>query len=340
MPSTPKPAKSSGPTAATVRSSSISRTMPRRSAASPRKGRWWRLATACWSPAADPSRPATDRRTGKLLYFHLADYSKVAGGAEVLAQDGVFTNGGAPLRFGRRRLSRRFRRADGFDPRCSLRRRAGRMPCLRPERPANRSGESLDRRGRRYRWSTTELPRLAAVSVPPVAALTRMGTRLYLAAPGHVFAFDLPLRNDSTPSWQAPIEGTPIHLVAADGRLLVSTSEGRLYCFGPTRRAGGVSPLLESSATDWPNRGLTPPARPSATGWHETAAKILQTTNIRAGYCVAWGIGSGELITELARQSDLRIIAVESDAPKQRLPSLLAGRGIGCRSHRGRERRR
>jgi outer membrane protein assembly factor BamB len=36
-----------------------------------------------------------DRKTGKRLYYHLADHSKIGGGAEVVANDKVFVNGGA-----------------------------------------------------------------------------------------------------------------------------------------------------------------------------------------------------------------------------------------------------
>ena len=95
----------------------------------------------------------------------------------------------------------------------------------------------MDRRGRRYSLSTLEPPQLAAVPVPKVTAMTRLGRRLYLGAAGHVFAFDLPLRNDSAASWKPPIDGMPVHLVAAGDRLLVSTREGRLVLLR-TKRSG------------------------------------------------------------------------------------------------------
>src|SRR5262249_9516041 len=42
------------------------------------------------------STPACyDRKTGKLLYYHLADYSKLGGGARLAAAERVFVNGGA-----------------------------------------------------------------------------------------------------------------------------------------------------------------------------------------------------------------------------------------------------
>src|SRR5262249_44458266 len=43
---------------------------------------------------------------------------------------------------------------------------------------------------------------------------------------------------------------------------------------------------------------------------------LLETTGVRDGYAIAWGIGSGRLITELARQSRLHIIAIDPDESK------------------------
>ncbi len=71
----------SGPTTATARSTSSSRTTPTRSPASRRRGRWWRSATSCWSPAAARCPPATTATTGKLLYYQLAENGKRGGGS-------------------------------------------------------------------------------------------------------------------------------------------------------------------------------------------------------------------------------------------------------------------
>jgi len=37
---------------------------------------------------------------------------------------------------------------------------------------------------------------------------------------------------------------------------------------------------------------------------------------VRDGYCIAWGIGSGRLIQELARQSNLQILVLDPDEKK------------------------
>src|SRR5207244_9844416 len=54
------------------------------------------------------------------------------------------------------------------------------------------------------------------------------------------------------------------------------------------------------------------PAEP-ADSWAAKARVILDAAGARDGYCIAWGVGSGRLITELVRQSSLHVIAVERD---------------------------
>ncbi|TPW00560.1 MAG: putative cell surface protein/ lipoprotein, partial [bacterium] len=104
-------------------------------------------------------------------------------------------------------------------------------------------------------------------------------------------------------SWRAEIEGTPLHLLTADGKLYVSTRQGRIYCFGPEALKPRKYPFETAPGEDRDR-------------WTAKAAEILATTKVRSGWCLAWGAGSGRLVTELARQSSLRIVAVEADAVK------------------------
>ena len=50
--------------------------------------------------------------------------------------------------------------------------------------------------------------------------------------------------------------------------------------------------------------------------WGAVATRILETTKARKGYCLALGLGSGRLISELATQSDLHVVAIEPDSDK------------------------
>jgi hypothetical protein len=46
------------------------------------------------------------------------------------------------------------------------------------------------------------------------------------------------------------------------------------------------------------------------------AAAILKTGGVREGYAVVFGIGKDSLASDLVRQSNLRVIVIESDAAK------------------------
>ena len=106
-------------------------------------------------------------------------------------------------------------------------------------------------------------------------------------------------------SWRAEISGTPTRMLAADGKLLVVTAEGSLYCFG------GKAEVPRSH----PRKPLAGGIRRPTT-WVGKSEAILEQTGVRAGYCVALGLGSGRLVDELARRSKLHLIVIESDADR------------------------
>lgn len=120
--------------------------------------------------------------------------------------------------------------------------------------------------------------------------------------------------------WSHPVEGRALGLAVSGGRLLVSTDEGRLYCFDASGRAPAIVKAM--TAED----AVTPQA--SSTDFGQAADEILTKSGVREGICVDLGCGAGELSLELARRSSLTIYAVDSDpaavaAARQKL--LAAG---------------
>jgi hypothetical protein len=99
------------------------------------------------------------------------------------------------------------------------------------------------------------------------------------------------------------VEGTIHTILAAEGRVYVVTREGEIHCFGPERvaDAASVGSLKESPS----------PLRDDA--WATTAEQILTSTDVQHGYALVLGIGTGGLIEELVRQSELKLIAVDPD---------------------------
>lgn len=241
-----------------------------------------------------------DRRTGKLLYFRLDENSKKGGGWEAVVRGGFCYNGGAL-----------------FDVATGTHLGAVGEPAVLGEvmyavvndelrafdlrNAAARAVEGTDRKGNKTTRAQWELPQLGAVKVPRVEALIRAGRRLYMGTPGGVLGIDLPLRGKPRVSWRAPVHGTPAHLLAADGRLYVSTREGRLYCFGAT----------PTEPVTFPNHAAPGVQDDVAAG---RARDILDTSGVRNGYAVVWGVGDGRVLAELSRQSELRIIALDPDA--------------------------
>ncbi len=245
-----------------------------------------------------------DRKTGRLLHYRLADNSKLGGGSDVQPGKDLFLNGAAAFDLAT---------GDYLGP-------VGEPAVLAGDllyavqggelrafdlAPARAVRDTIDRKGNKPKRPAWEPHAVAAVPVPRLEVLIRAGARLFGAASGQVLAYDLPLRGGgSRPSWQAKVDGRTAQLVAGGGHLLVSTREGRLYCFG----ADNTPPLAPEHRGEGGER--------KADEWAEKAESILTTTGATEGYCVAWGVGSGRLIHEIVRQSRLRVIVVESDEQK------------------------
>jgi len=109
--------------------------------------------------------------------------------------------------------------------------------------------------------------------------------------------------------WSHEVEGKVLGLAAANGRVVASTDLGLIYCFDgePGTTAIVESRVVSDKQGDRSKAGID---------HAKAAAEILEKTGIREGFCVDLGSGSGELALELARQSKLRICAIEPDPAK------------------------
>jgi len=179
--------------------------------------------------------------------------------------------------------------------------------------------ETTDRRGKKSKvpvlaklWSVP-FAELRGVSTADAAKLLaenplvidlRAGHQVYGHQGGFVFAIDVSNAKQPTVSWNTTVEGDVSSMISANGRLVVTTSDGQMLCFGAgnanTRIHHDVDSELLAEITQWSGR----------------VAKLLEDKNPGDAYCVALGSGSGGLISELIRQSKLRIVVVDSD-PKR-----------------------
>jgi outer membrane protein assembly factor BamB len=107
--------------------------------------------------------------------------------------------------------------------------------------------------------------------------------------------------------WTGRVEGRAFGLSAARGTLCVSTDAGCLYCFRHSVD-GEPKRIAEEARTDpYPQDGLTK-------RYEAAADYIIRQMPSTKGYCLILDGGEGRLACELARRSDFKIVAVESDA--------------------------
>lgn len=137
-------------------------------------------------------------------------------------------------------------------------------------------------------------------------SLALAGNALIAGGEGSVTAIDAAT---GKPLWSAPVDGRARGLAVAGGRLLVSTSTGRIHCFGPGE-AGSVKQIApQADSAPFPDDALSTLAR-------SAAKTILEKSGVTRGYCLVLGCETGRLSLELAKASKLTIYAVEPDAEK------------------------
>jgi len=112
--------------------------------------------------------------------------------------------------------------------------------------------------------------------------------------------------------WQKPIDGEARGICAVDGRLIVSSTAGKLYCFG----FGAADSDREITY-----RIVMPDSGQDA---RRLATNVLQTSSVRAGYALMLGVGDGRLLSALIEQSDLVVYCLETKQvePVERVRSL------------------
>jgi outer membrane protein assembly factor BamB len=109
--------------------------------------------------------------------------------------------------------------------------------------------------------------------------------------------------------WRENVNGKACGLAYAEGRLLVSTEQGPIYCFAakPNTTARIVSPILDDSSF----------AKDDYSAIFESAAnKIIEKSGVKKGYALVVGIADGRLAFELAKRTELKIICLEKESHK------------------------
>lgn len=99
-------------------------------------------------------------------------------------------------------------------------------------------------------------------------------------------------------AWTGKVDGVVKGLAVANGRLVVSTDNGRLHCFG----VGAPVPVLAAKP---------PPASDARVA--AQAEAIVKESGVTRGYALLLGDNAAALAGELARRTELRIHVAERD---------------------------
>ena len=134
------------------------------------------------------------------------------------------------------------------------------------------------------------------------------GDTLFAGGRGTVTAVAL---NGGKVLWEGQVDGQARCLAVADGRLLVSTTTGRVYCFGSQSAGTPLTVSREPDASHFLRDARSAPAA-------ALARRVLSETGKTAGYCLVLGADDGFLLHALAAQSDLSIHCVEPDPARLR----------------------
>ena len=145
-----------------------------------------------------------------------------------------------------------------------------------------------------YRWSVRcEYP----------YAMIMAGDTLFVGGEGKIAAIKA---STGKVIWDAPVGGKAYGLSVINGSLYVSTDKGRIHCFRSGVRENAKVIEAKTDTNPYPHDALTE-------RYAEAAKLILERTGVTKGYCLVLGCGRGRLAYELARRSDLKIIAVDKD---------------------------
>ncbi len=115
-------------------------------------------------------------------------------------------------------------------------------------------------------------------------------------------------REEGKRLWSAKVTGKARGLAIANGRLIVSTNQGNIYCF-----AGGAG----KGEIVRQKRQANPYKEDELTKVYRAAAEaIVKETGITKGYCLVLGAEEGRLAYELAQLTEMNIVGIEPNGQK------------------------
>ncbi len=116
--------------------------------------------------------------------------------------------------------------------------------------------------------------------------------------------------------WSADVLEQANQIIVANGRLFAATRQGTIYCFAPkgAKKHGVINEPVEADPFE------------GGKAFGPAADAMLKQTGVSAGYAVVLDCESGQLAYELAKRSDLYVLAAFGDADKAAAARKAYGR--------------
>ncbi len=231
-----------------------------------------------------------DRKTGEFVHFQLSTAGKGLGGSFVAATDTEMyvhtrVHGTRPLELKTGKVLKFTNSEPVLD---------GKVMYFAATNKQGGWVQSVDQ-DKKLRWE---------VKADASADLIKAGTRLYAAGANGVSAIELPagLRRARV-VWNAAVGGGVQRLLAAEGKLIATTLDGRIVTFGSEK----VKPVTLAAKPK--------PGRPPAAVLAEARA-MIEAADAGEGYALWYGAGDGQLVEAVLLSSKLRVVVLEADAAK------------------------
>jgi outer membrane protein assembly factor BamB len=139
----------------------------------------------------------------------------------------------------------------------------------------------------------------------PGTPLLMAGGLVYVAGKDCIAAYPVALPEGASqplePVWLVPFNDTAASMLAANDKLFVVTTSGRIHCFGTET----VAPALSVVAAEVES--------PTSDAVREFVADLTQSAPFAGGYAVVAGADE-PLVTELISQTKYRLVVIDADA--------------------------
>ena len=239
---------------------------------------------------------AFQRAGGGFEYYRLQENTRRGGTTAVLAGDLIYNGGYAYRTVDGSLLEDRIAGAVAAFPGGIVHGSGDQLRALSVviKQTRDRKGNPIKVPAHQSRWQLKD--------VPVGTSLIVAGNTIVSSGGKRIATFSL---EGGKPIWSDQVDDVAHGLAVSDGRLFVSTASGAIHCYTSASEPAETQMELRAKVTDAPYGDNEEIAR--------AAAEIIDRSGVKEGYCVDLGCGDGSLAYELATQSQLFVVAIDSD---------------------------